>query len=227
MFQKELYPTFSVIFVTTLTLWVACVFMFLTVIAWTRQFSIHWGDWKTLACLLYSAFVGQFLLYITSNASNKALSAPMICLAAGIQPIATPWMDLIRLCQFPDVHSGECEYPPRAILFCCFMVVLGLGLFAWGEYEVLENIKKHFPNYNRFQIVDGVDISGMNTLSSSRTLTEIFTDSFEEPLLTTDPNTDPLMLSFETDSDNGSRSRTNTLSGQVFPREQIDDDIRK
>eukprot|EP00492_Amphilonche_elongata_P003663 TRINITY_DN4013_c0_g1_i1.p1 TRINITY_DN4013_c0_g1~~TRINITY_DN4013_c0_g1_i1.p1 ORF type:complete len:140 (-),score=10.05 TRINITY_DN4013_c0_g1_i1:83-469(-) len=117
---------------------------------------IHWGDWRTLCCLLYSAFVGQFLLYITSNASNKALSAPMICLAAGVQPITTPWIDVIRLCHWTD-NNELCRYPPQEILFCCFMVVLGLALFAWGEHDILEEFGRHNPNYSRFGMVTMVE----------------------------------------------------------------------
>merc|ERR1719317_615694 len=111
MFQKKLYPDYTVTFVTTFTLLMACLFMLVACLIYDKL-DIFWDDPQTIYCLFYSGFVGQFILYIASNSANVVLSAPMICLYQGIQPIATPWLDMIRLCYFSDTLPDEtCVQP--------------------------------------------------------------------------------------------------------------------
>merc|ERR1719492_119202 len=94
-----------------------------------QEFYFYWDDWQSVCCLFYSSFIGQFFLYITSNAANLVLSAPMICLYQGLQPIGTPFLMLLRLCFFPDNHD-MCVIPTTQILIAAFLVTLGLSLFA-------------------------------------------------------------------------------------------------
>lgn len=139
MFQKKLYPDYTVTFVTTFTLLTACLFMFIGCLIY-GTLTIHWSDSQTWYCLIYSGFIGQFLLYIASNSANVVLTAPMICLYQGIQPIVTPWLDMIRLCEFPRANGEfeNCETPPNGILLAAFMVAIGLGVYGWGESDSMK-----------------------------------------------------------------------------------------
>eukprot|EP00494_Astrolonche_serrata_P006587 UN06611 len=126
--QKDFYPRYSIVFVTTTTLLLACVVMVIICVVPPFQLDIEWTDYKTILCLIYGALIGQFLLYLFTNACNQVLSTSLVCLYSGIQPVLTPWFDIIRTCYLPDVDPDDrsCEAPQHAVIISSFIVFFGL-----------------------------------------------------------------------------------------------------
>lgn len=146
--QKFLYPTFSVMFVTGCTLFTSCSLTLVVALIW-GSFTLPYSNSEFLACLLYSSLIGQFTLSLGTNSANQVLSAPMILLYSGMQPIFTPLLDICRTCYFP-ASSGECAFPDLRILFAALLVTCGLCLYAWGEYES-QMMQKQNGGYARLE----------------------------------------------------------------------------
>jgi len=141
--QKPLYKKYTVSFVTTASLLTACSFMGIVCLINTQLKEVHldWDDTRMWLCLVYSFFIGQFFLYLTSNASNRVLSASMVCLYSGVQPVVNPWIDLIRTCYFPDIEH-TCDIPDYQIIVAGVIVVIGLFIYSMGEKKVLSANKE-------------------------------------------------------------------------------------
>jgi len=139
--QKFMYPKYTVVFVTTTTLVVAN-FPLLVCCGLTSTWNMHWGDanYETLWCVLYSGIIGQFMLYLISNSAVEVLSSSMVGLFGGIQPVLSPWVDVLRTCYFDQVAEEDrsCAMPPWEILLAAGGVLLGLLLYSWGESTITD-----------------------------------------------------------------------------------------